>query len=383
MAITPEWVLNSEGKFNDTSSANPVYLIVSTGAPDGAADPQASATKGTIYFRPSQTDDLSPVYVKIDSDSADDDWKQVMVDYSQDDYTRNGALTFLTDKSLYLRDTGQRIYSPAANTGALALAASGDTWQIGDQAGSNYIQVDFRGEATLEGTARFNPTGAFVIWDDFIYQVIDETTTPWVLNEGTDGAATDPAISVQEYGVVQLVTGAGDGSTAQDVSQLIGHVPVQADSTGLVMEARLHINTAITNVAVYVGFTDTTAREEPFSNAADVLTSNADDAVGFLYDTDATTDEWWMVATDSTVDDAGCAATGTAPVADIYQTFRIEVSADGATIAYYIDGALEGTLTGDTGVSPDVNLYPIVSACGDGTASKTIDLDYVWVSHNR
>lgn len=383
MAITPEWVLNSEGKFNDTASTNPVYLIVATGAPDGAADPQASATKGSIYFRPSQTDDLSPIYVKVDSDSANDDWVQLMADYSQDAYTRNGHTTYLTDKSIYLRDTGQRIYSPAANTGALELAASGDTWQIGDQTLSNYIQIDYRGEATLEGSARFNPTGAFVLWDDFVYRVIDETTTIWVLNEGTDAAAADPAISVQENGVVQLVTGAGDGSAAQDISQLVAHIPVQADTGGLVMEARLHINTAITNVSVFVGFTDTTDREEPFSNAADVITSVCSDGCGFLYDTSATTDEWWALAVDGDADDAANAATGTAPVADTYQTFRIEVDTTGASINFYINGALELAMSGGAGVSPDVNLYATVTACGDSTASKSVDLDYVWVSHNR
>jgi hypothetical protein len=171
---------------------------------------------------------------------------------------------------------------------------------------------------------------------------------------------------------------------AEDGSQLVCHIPVQADGGGLVFETRLHINTAITNVAVNAGLTDNTGLEEPFTIAGgDAITSVADDAVCFTYDTSADTDEWFALATDSTTDDAGCATTGTAPTADTYQKLRIEISSDGATINFYIDDTLELTLSGDAGVSPDANLYATVIACGDGTASKTLDVDYVYFGVQR
>lgn len=384
MAVTPKWVLVSEGRLYDAGSSTSVHVIVDEGAPDGAADPQASANKGSMYFRTDQTDDLSPVYLKIDSDSADADWVQVLIASGQDTPTINGAWTFGTDNGLYFRDTGQRIYSPAANVGALALAASGDTWRFGDMSGANYVELDFRGELSFVGSARIDNRDIVEIFDDFLYQAgFTELDHPWILNEGSDGSATDPAINAQEGGVIQCVTGAGDGSVAQDGSQLVCCVPVQADSQDLVFETRLHINTAITNVAVFCGLTDSTALEEPFTNAADVITSVCSDGCGFLYDTDATTDEWWAVAVDSDTDDAANAATGTAPVADTYQVFRLEVSDDGATINFYIDDTLELTMSGDAGVSPDVNLYATVIACGDSTASKTVDVDYVYVGCRR
>jgi hypothetical protein len=257
-------------------------------------------------------------------------------------------------------------------------------WQIGDQGSTNYVQVNFRGEATLEGSARFEPMGAYQFFDDFDQQqTLVEAETPWILDHGSDGSAADPVIASEEFGVMTLVTGAGDGSTAEDASVMWMHVPVQADSGGLVFETRLHIDTAITNVAVFAGLTDNAALEEPFTNAADVITSTATDGVGFLYDTDATTKEWWMVAVDSDNDDTGNAATGTAPTADTYQVLRFEVSSDGATILFYIDGTLEGTFSGSFGVGASANLYAGICACGDGTASKSVDVDYVWVSHNR
>ena len=115
----------------------------------------------------------------------------------------------------------------------------------------------------------------------------------------------------------------------------------------------------------------------------EAITSTASDAVCFVYDTGADTDEWFACAVDGDTDDAGNATTGTAPVADTYQTLRIEVSSDGATIKFYINGSLVKTLSGDAGVSPDVNLYATVIACATTTTSKTVDVDYVYVGHTR
>ena len=383
MAITPKWTQVSEGCWQDSSSANPVYIIVNAEQPAGASAPQSDATKGSLYFRPGTTDDYSQVYMKVADANADADWQKILVNYNEEAVVLEGSLTMGTSARFQVRDSTLYIYSPAASTAAIALGASGDVWQIGDQTSSNYIEVDFRGEASLTGTARFNGRGAFEIFDDFTYQAIAETYTPWILNSGSDGQAIDPAISAAERGVLLMTTGDDTGATAVDATQIICHIPVQADSSGLVFETRLHINTAITNISIFAGLTDVTTLEEAFSNAADVLTSNADDACGFLYDTSATTDTWWMVAVDGGTDDSGCATLGHAPVADVYQVLRMEVSADGATINFYIDGTLEDTLSADTGVSPDVNLYATIVACGDGVASKTVDVDYIYVGHNR
>ena len=90
-----------------------------------------------------------------------------------------------------------------------------------------------------------------------------------------------------------------------------------------------------------------------------------------------------MCAVDGDTDDTGNAALGVAPTADVYQTFRIEVSSDGATIKFYIDGTLEGTLSGAAGVSPDVNLYAFVGVNSTTTTTKVLDLDFIYVGHKR
>jgi len=121
MAVTPKWVLVSEGRLYDAASSTSVHIIADEGAPSGAADPQASANKGSLYFRTDQSDDLSSLYIKIDDNDADADWMKVLIDGGQDTPTIYGSWTWNTDYGIYLRDTGQRIYSPAANVGALAL----------------------------------------------------------------------------------------------------------------------------------------------------------------------------------------------------------------------------------------------------------------------
>lgn len=280
--------------------------------------------------------------------------------------------------------TGQMTVQDKANDAAFTsrvLSVAGDQLVL-LSTGAAWVVLE--GNSLVEVGASTALTQRTEVFDDFnTYQAgFTELDHPWILNSGADAQALDPNITAAEGGVMRLVTGDADGTTANDGSQIVLAVPVQADSGGLVFETRLKIATAITTVSVFAGLTDSTALEEAFTNSADVITSTASDGCGFLYDTDATTDDWWAVAVDSDVDDTGNASTGTAPVADTYQTLRMEVSADGNTIAMYIDGVLEATLAGG-GVSSDVNLYATVIACATTTTSKTVDVDYVYVGHTR
>jgi len=235
----------------------------------------------------------------------------------------------------------------------------------------------------LEPQAGIDRSYFWEIFDDFNYQTIAATYTPWVLNSGASGTAADPAISAQENGVLQLVTGDDDGTTARDGSQFAGAVPVQADSGGLFVEARLHINTAIANARVNFGLTDVTTLEEPYTCTGTAYAAAANDAVVFLYDAAATAaGSWHACAVDSTVEDTTNDPMASGPTADTYQKLRIEVSVGGGTCTFYVDDVLKATLSGG-GVTPNTNLYPTIIACGDGTASKTVDVDYIHVGHNR
>lgn len=261
------------------------------------------------------------------------------------------------------------------------ITETGNRTQIGD-VNINSSFITYSARDMIDIAADLRTLGRFVVFDDFNYQTLTEVDTPWILNKGSDGTAADPAISTDERGKIVLTAGAGDGSTAQDGSQIVCAVPVQADSGNLVFETRLHINTAITGLSVIAGFTDVTTLEEPATIATKTITTNASDMAAFVYDDGATTKEWYAVAVDGDTDDTGNAATGSAPVANTYQTLRIEVSADGATIKFYVDGVLKKTLSGAAGVSPDVNLYATVCICGTGETA-TVDVDYIYVGHDR
>lgn len=272
----------------------------------------------------------------------------------------------------------------SVGTGDVTIQDKGDDANFADvhlSAAGDYVLLESIGDRWMLVTSG-STVDEFVLFDDFIQQTIVEADTPWILNSGADAQALDPAINAQAGGVIRLTTGDADGTTANDGSQLVCHLPVTANLGGVSFETRLHINTAITTVSVCAGFTDATGLEEPFTNSADTITSTATDAVCFLYDTDATTDTWWAVAVDTDVDDTGNASTGTAPVADTYQVLRIDISPDGNTCYFYIDGVLKATRNAG-GVSPDVALYATVIACATTTTSKTVDIDYIKVKHNR
>jgi hypothetical protein len=270
-------------------------------------------------------------------------------------------------------------------TGAMTLtgdiALTGGLGVTGDL-NLNSSVVSYLSRDMLDIAADLRTLSRFVVFDDFNYQTLTEADTPWILNKGSDGTAADPAIAADERGKIVLTAGAGDGSTAEDGSQIVCAVPVQADSGNLVFETRLHINTAITGLSVIAGFTDVSTLEEPATIATATITTNASDMAAFVYDDGATTKEWYAVACDGNTDDTGNATTTSAPVADTYQTLRIEVSADGATIKFYVDGVLKKTLSGAAGVSPDVNLYATVCICGTGETA-TVDVDYIYVGHDR
>jgi hypothetical protein len=149
------------------------------------------------------------------------------------------------------------------------------------------------------------------------------------------------------------------------------------------MQARLKLS-AITTCYVFVGFTDLAASlEAPIESAAsaDTLTSNATNAVGFMFDTRMATDNWWLVGVKADTD-ATHQNTGLAPVADDYATLRVEVATDGTATFFYngvqVGTAMANAITAATDLTPTINVSKTSVA-----ASMTADVDYVHVSMSR
>lgn len=219
-----------------------------------------------------------------------------------------------------------------------------------------------------------------VFFDDFLGDVIADQ---WNAVEGTDSATSDAAILAGGIGgVLRLTTGDAGTGLAADMEQLTQALQWQASNGDLVFQTRFKLS-AITTCYVFVGFTDLVTLEGPIISAAsaNTITTNATDAVGFMFDTRMSTDNWWLVGVANDVD-ATHQDTGYAPVADDYATFRIEVTSAGKANFFYNGLPVGTTMSG--AVTPGTDLTPTLAVSKTSVAaSMTMDVDYVHIAMDR
>lgn len=218
------------------------------------------------------------------------------------------------------------------------------------------------------------------LFDDFLGDVLQD---PWnAVETDTDGAQAVLAGGIG--GVLRITTGNDDGNAVvlPDLSGVTSYLNWQASNGGLRMQTRIKIS-RITLAYIFVGFTDLITIEAPIyaAGSADTLTSDATDAVGFMFDTGMATDTFHLVGVANNTD-ATRQAISAAPVADDYITLAVEVNASG-TALFYVNGAQVGSaMTG--AVTAATDLTPVVYASNtDGTSALTLDIDYIAVSMNR
>ena len=215
------------------------------------------------------------------------------------------------------------------------------------------------------------------LFDDFLGDVLEDG---WSAAEGNDAQAIIATINSQVGGWVRMTT--GDTATLSESGQALTHgLNWKAASGNLVFEARVKPVSSVADVAYFIGFHDslaTTALEEPVTLSTTTFTATADDAIGFVYDTAATTDVFYAIGVKATTKTAATALA--APVADTVVTLRIEVDTAG-TAKFYVNGALGATIA--NAVTTTVALTPIVSAMARTTTSKSIDVDYILVQSDR
>jgi len=220
--------------------------------------------------------------------------------------------------------------------------------------------------------------GKVKLFDDFLGDVIaDQYST----GAETGGSGGSTAITAAVNGVLRITT---DDQTDGDRIALTTQLNWQASDGGMIMEARLKCVTAITYRTIFVGFTDvlaaSTTVEMPIEMSGSTLTSTADDAVGFMYDTASTNDTWYGVGVKATADATPVDST-IAPVAGTYQTLRVAVSADGDA-EFFIDGKLVGSVA--NAITASVDCTPIIALEAQGAAAAVIvDVDYLYVEGGR
>jgi len=238
----------------------------------------------------------------------------------------------------------------------------------GFRAGDNGSQIDYSSPSTV------------ALFDDFFGPTL---SGQWNAVE-TDVDATETILAGGIGGVLRIVSGNDDGNAVvlPDAAGITSALAWQASNGGLAMQARIKVS-RITTAYLFVGFTDLVTIEAPViaSQTADGITTNASDAVGFMFDTGAATDTFFLVGVAADTDATTQVITA-APVADAYTTLRVEVSAAGVA-SFFKDGKQVGTAM-TAAVTAATDLTPVVLVSNtDGTAAVNLDIDYVAVSANR
>ena len=168
----------------------------------------------------------------------------------------------------------------------------------------------------------------------------------------------------------------------------------RASDNGLVMEAGVSI-TSLANCAVFVGWTDTTSIEMPFTVSGTTITSNATDAVGLLFDSAATASTSWQAVgvkndSDTALTTVNSAFSPTAGATN-FQNIRVQIDTNGYAY-FFVNGnqvAVQNitSSTGQTGlanaVTTSVALTPVVCIRTNTGAAKTATVDYMYAQKGR
>ncbi len=242
--------------------------------------------------------------------------------------------------------------------------------------------------ATAAEINQLDRSAKAVLFDDFLGDTLNSFL--WTAAVGSDGqavAAAIPATPLQSGAITMTAADAGS-SDAADLASLCGALNFMPNQGGMVLEVKLHVDD-ITNVSFFVGFTDIVANsapspsvgiEMPFSLSGTTLTSNATNAIGFLFDTAATSDKIWLCSVADNADGTEVDS-DIAPVNGIYITLRVEIDAAGLA-TYYINGVSKGTQAAPAS-KIDVALCPYVGVVSRTTAVRVLTVDYVHAEQSR
>jgi hypothetical protein len=213
--------------------------------------------------------------------------------------------------------------------------------------------------------------------DDFLGDALDARWSPAV---GTDAQAVTAAINVQAGGVVRQTSG-DTVTVAESLATLTHELNWKANSGGLYLKCRFKPVTSVADVCYNIGFSDvkSSTLEIPITISGTTITTNATDAVVFVYDTAQTNDTWHCQGVANDVDTA-IKNTTIAPAADTWTVLEIAISSTG-TATFWIDGTQVHSVA--SAVTATVALTPIFTVMARTTTVKAMDLDYVVITSQR
>lgn len=214
--------------------------------------------------------------------------------------------------------------------------------------------------------------GEVRLFDDFLGTTYDQYM--WAENHG-DGTAN---ISEIENGVFLFDNDGTDGDKINLMGAAIWQPSVQGT---IVFEARVRLVTSILQ-GVFIGLSDEVTNETPADiDGGTTLATDADDVVGFVYESDKGSD--WYVITSKAQADGALTDTTIGPTKDVYQTFRIVVETNG-DCRFFIDGD-EITASGaarKAAITTSVQFCPAIAQLANNTAAD-VHVDYVLMKAGR
>lgn len=205
-----------------------------------------------------------------------------------------------------------------------------------------------------------------ILFDHFLGDVLADQWAPSGDNGGTE------AITVASGGTVTLTT-----STADDDRSILASELNWKSSKNCGMFAKVKVD-AITTVGMFIGFNDAKTEANdllPFGYATATLTDTATDAVGWLFDTDATNDYWCMVNTKNGTD--AVQETTTAPVAATYAVLGVTLDTSGNATFWYNGEAVGYKASAITTTVALTPFFGLISRAG--SAARVMSVDYVLV----
>lgn len=228
--------------------------------------------------------------------------------------------------------------------------------------------------------------GQVYLYDDFLGAVINP-----VFGGVTENSGSAAIVVAQDGGVAGLVTGTSSGNRSSLTTGL-NHL---VSNGSIVVQWRAKPVSSVADVAYFNGLTDTVSLEFPIEISGTTITSNATNAVGFMYDTAATTPTWRAVAVNGDADATPVViglngATTQLPVAGVYEQFRIEVTPEGDATFFYGQESGDETVQGFQQVAFIANavattslLTPISIVETRTTAAKTYYDDALLIQSSR
>lgn len=191
-----------------------------------------------------------------------------------------------------------------------------------------------------------------------------------------------------------IVAGANDGrvrlaiaaSNDDDVGAVsFGDLNMTAGETDIYMEARFFLSSIADN-KFFVGFGDTVATgdETTFSLTTDTVTIDTmTDAIGLMFDADATTDVLFAVAGDTDSVTVGQSLPSRLnPVATEAITLGVHLSQDRQSAEFYVNGETVHRVDSSSVLVGNVALVAGVWAYEQGTAFN-LDVDYLYARKGR